>query len=240
MNQGLPLRVLGVLGVVMALTAATPPEAPVADAAMIGDLEDVRGLLRQGADVNEAQGDGMTALHWAAERAQLEMVEVLLYAGGRVDAVTRIGHYTPLHLASKAGNEPVTRRLLEEGANVQAKTFPAGTTPIHLAAASGQTDVLEALIEHGADVNALEGSSGQTPLIFASALNRAAAAAHLLEHGAEPGLSTTVVNLQEQGELDRAANQRQNEVLDAIREASGSVTPTQVQAALRAGREVLA
>ena len=239
MNQGLPFRVLGVLGVVMALTAATPPEAPVADAAMKGDLETVRGLLRQGADVNGAQGDGMTALHWAAERAQLEMVEVLLYAGGRVDAVTRIGQYTPLHLASKAGNELVTRRLLEEGANVQAKTFPAGTTPIHLAAASGQTDVLEALIEHGADANALEASSGQTPLIFASALNRAAAAVYLLEHGAEPGLSTTVIDLQEQGDLDRAANQRQNEVLDAIREASGSITPTQVQAALRAGREVL-
>jgi len=239
MNQGLPFRIFGALGVVMALTAATPPEAPVADAAMTGNLEAVRGLLRQGADVNAAQGDGMTALHWAAERGQIEMVEILLYAGGRVDAVTRIGHYTPLHLASKAGNEPVTRRLLEEGANVQAKTFPAGTTPIHLAAASGQTDVLEPLIEYGADVNALEASSGQTPLIFASALNRAATTAQLLEYGAEPGLSTTVVNLQEQGELDRAANQRQNEVLDAIREASGFVTPSQLQAAVRAGREVL-
>ncbi|MEO2123185.1 MAG: ankyrin repeat domain-containing protein [bacterium] len=239
MNQGLPFRIFGALGVVMALTAATPPEAPVADAAMTGNLEAVRGLLRQGADVNAAQGDGMTALHWAAERVQIEMVEILLYAGGRVDAVTRIGHYTPLHLASKAGSAPVTRRLLEEGANVQAKTFPAGTTPIHLAAASGQTDVLEPLIEYGADVNALEASSGQTPLIFASALNRAATTAQLLEYGAEPGLSTTVVNLQEQGELDRAANQRQNEVLDAIREASGFVTPSQLQAAVRAGREVL-
>ncbi|GIS79111.1 MAG: hypothetical protein CM1200mP14_06770 [Gammaproteobacteria bacterium] len=51
---------------------------------MKGDLETVRGLLRQGADVNGAQGDGMTALHWAAERAQLEMVEVLLYAGAEL------------------------------------------------------------------------------------------------------------------------------------------------------------
>ena len=118
MNQGLPFRVLGALAVVMALTAATPPEAPVADAAMNGDLEAVRSLLRQGADVNAAQGDGMTALHWAAERAETEMVEILLYAGGRVDAVTRIGHYTPLHLASKAGSALVTRRLLEQGAKV--------------------------------------------------------------------------------------------------------------------------
>ena len=241
MNQGLPLRVLGALGVVIALTAATPtPEAPVADAAMTGNLEAVRGLLRQGADVNAAQGDGMTALHWAAERGQLEMLEVLLYAGGRVDAVTRIGHYTPLHLASKAGSEAISRSLLEGGADVGAKTHPAGTTSIHLAAASGQTDVLEALIEYGADVNALEASSGQTPLIFASALNRAAAAAQLLEYGADPGLGTAVVDLQKQGKLDRAAGQRQNEVLEAIREASGSVTPSQVQAAVRAGREVLA
>ena len=241
MNQGLPLRVLGALGVVIALTAATPtPEAPVADAAMTGNLEAVRGLLRQGADVNAAQGDGMTALHWAAERGQLEMLEVLLYAGGRVDAVTRIGHYTPLHLASKAGSEAISRSLLEGGADVGAKTHPAGTTSIHLAAASGQTDVLEALIEYGADVNALEASSGQTPLIFASALNRGAAAAQLLEYGADPGLGTAVVDLQKQGKLDRAAGQRQNEVLEAIREASGSVTPSQVQAAVRAGREVLA
>jgi len=239
MNQGLPFRVLGALAVVMALTAATPPEAPVADAAMNGDLEAVRSLLRQGADVNAAQGDGMTALHWASERAETEMVEILLYAGGRVDAVTRIGHYTPLHLASKAGSALVTRRLLEQGAKVQVETSPAGTTPIHLAAASGQTDVLEVLIEYGADVDALEAASGQTPLVFASALNRAGAAAKLLEHGAKPGITTTVVDLQKQGELDRAAGQRQSEVLDAIREATGFVKPSQLQAALRAGRDVM-
>ena len=53
----------------MALTAlilSAAPDAPVADAAMRGDVEAVRTLIKSGADVNAAQGDGMTALHWAA------------------------------------------------------------------------------------------------------------------------------------------------------------------------------
>jgi ankyrin repeat protein len=47
----------------VALHAAAP--APVADAAMKRDTDAVRTLLKNGEDVNAAQGDGMTALHWA-------------------------------------------------------------------------------------------------------------------------------------------------------------------------------
>ena len=59
----------GVLVALCATTlwAAVATDAPVAEAAAQGDLEAVRTLLRDGADVNAAQGDGMTALHWAAE-----------------------------------------------------------------------------------------------------------------------------------------------------------------------------
>ena len=42
--------------------------ASVADAAERGDKDGVRALLKQAADVNAAQADGMTALHWAASR----------------------------------------------------------------------------------------------------------------------------------------------------------------------------
>ena len=58
----------------VALGAAT---GTVPDAAMSGDREAVKQLLKQGADVNAAQGDGVTALHWAATRGDAEMASML-------------------------------------------------------------------------------------------------------------------------------------------------------------------
>ena len=68
-----------------------------------GDKAAVRQLLKDGADVNGAQGDGMSALHWAAERGDAELADMLLFAGANIGAVTRIGQYTPLHLAAQGG-----------------------------------------------------------------------------------------------------------------------------------------
>jgi len=83
---------------------APRPVAPVADAAQRGDLDGVRRLLRAGADVNAGQGDGMTALHWAARNGEVAMGETLLYAGASVEAGTRIGAYTPMHLAARGAH----------------------------------------------------------------------------------------------------------------------------------------
>ncbi len=58
---------VGALGLAVLLVALVPAESPVADAAMRGQTDLVRSLLASGADVNAAHGDGMTALHWAAE-----------------------------------------------------------------------------------------------------------------------------------------------------------------------------
>ena len=89
----------------LALLLAGPvAESPVADAAQRGDLEAVRALLRDGADVNAAQNDGMSALHWAARNDDAPVFEVLLYAGANTESTTRLGGYTPLHLAGRAGH----------------------------------------------------------------------------------------------------------------------------------------
>src|SRR4051812_32821013 len=110
-------RVLTVsVGVAFAMTAwlgAAPSPSSVADAAMKGDRDAVRTLLKQGADVSAAKGDGMTALHFAAERGDAAMTEMLVYAGANVSAVTRIGQYTPLHIASRSGNAAVVEALLK-------------------------------------------------------------------------------------------------------------------------------
>ena len=99
-----------------ALLSAAPSNSPVADAAMRGDVEAVTALLKQGADVNAAQGDGMSALHWAGERGDAALVRLLLSGGANTTAVTRIGQYTPLHLAARAGSaSAVTARTTAAG-----------------------------------------------------------------------------------------------------------------------------
>ena len=218
-------------------------DSPVADAARRGDLEVVRGLLREGADVNAPQGDGMTALHWAAERGDEGLCEVLLYAGARVDAGTRIGHYTPLHLAARAASEAVVALLLDAGSDVDVRTTNSGVAPLHLAAAAGDPGVLRALLDGGADVNGVEGAWGQTPLIFAAANNRVAAIGVLLEAGADPAVTARSVDVAEQEKADAAAERRLDEFLAAFKEKEGGgpdwqPTPSQVQAAIEAYREV--
>ena len=76
-------------------TAAAGATSEVADAAMRGDREAVRAALARKADVNAAQVDGTTALHWAVERDDVELAELLLSVGARVSARTREG-VTPL------------------------------------------------------------------------------------------------------------------------------------------------
>ena len=61
-------------------------------------------LLQQGRDVNAAQGDGMTALHWAAMKNDAELAQMLVYAGANVKATTRLGGNTPLVIAARNGN----------------------------------------------------------------------------------------------------------------------------------------
>ena len=170
------------------------PKAPVADAAMQGNKDEVRELLKQAADVNAAQGDGMTALHWAAMKADADLVQTLLYAGANVRATTRIGAYTPLILAAKDGNAGVMDPLLKAGADVNARTSN-GTTPLMLAAASGVADAVTVLLDHGADVNATEPVRGLTPAMFAAASDRAAVLDLLAKHGADLKATSRVTDL---------------------------------------------
>ncbi len=221
------------------LLAATPPEAPVADAAMRGDLPAVLELLERGADVNAAQGDGMTALHWAAEKGDGNMASALLTAGANPEAVTRIGQYTPLHLASGSGSAVVARLLLARGAQVDRPTSNSGTTPLHMGSASGNVELVSVLLDAGAEPNAREREWGQTPLIFAAAANRADVIRVLIERGADPSLGSAVVDLIAQGRLESKARARQRDVLQALTPEGRTPTPAQLEAAVLAYREVL-
>ena len=232
------LSALAVLLIAGFAISAPPIAAPVADAARIGDLDAVRALLAAGEDVSAAHGDGMSALHWAAERGDTVLVETLLQGGATVDAVTRIGSYTPLHVASAAGQAEVMKLLLAAGSDATAGTSPGGATALHLAANAGSVEAITALIDHGAEVDAREATWGQTPLIFAAARNRVDAIEALLERGADPNAASRVVDLVADYELAEAAKKRQQAVLEAFTGGEGDPTSPQVQTAVLAAREL--
>jgi ankyrin repeat protein len=188
----LRLSALGALALTAMLQAA--PSAPVADAAMAGNKDAVRALLKQAADVNAAQGDGMTALHWAAMKDDADLVQTLLFAGANVRATTRIGSYTPLILAAKSGSSSAIAPLLKSGADANSATSN-GTTALMLAAASGNTDTVKRLVDGGANVNAKEPVRGLTPAMFAAASNRAAVIALLAANGADLKATSKVTDL---------------------------------------------
>ena len=190
------------------LSGADAAVEPLIEAAASGDNVQVQQLLRAGADVNEAQGDGMTALHWAAETGNDELADMLIYAGSHLDAGTRIGQYTPLHIASRQGNAYIVKALIEAGANVEAATTNSGAMPIHLAAASGNADAVAALIDGGADTEARESRWGQTPLIFAAAANRIDTLKVLLDAGADHSVTANFRDAARLEQADRAAERR--------------------------------
>jgi ankyrin repeat protein len=179
------------------------------------DAATVKKLIAQGADVNVPQGDGMTALHWAAEHADSALAIALLHAHANVKATTRIGAYTPLQLASRAGGSAVVRALLAAGADPNV-TDANGATALHLAAAAGNPDAVSALLEKGANPNARESEWGQTPLIFAAEANRAAAIKVLVAKGADPTIHSKMVNLNEDAAREQAGTKKRNEVLIAF------------------------
>ena len=246
MNQrrGMFLTVAS-LAIVLMAGAVPPADSPLIDATKRGDVAAVRSLLAEGADPNVAQGDGLTALHLAAQEGNLEIAEVLLGGGAMVEAQTRIGGYTPLHLASGGAHTSLVGALLEAGANAGAVTTTTGVTPLHLAArAFNGQGVVKALLEGGASVNARESAAGQTALMFAASYGRSGAVRELLSHGADPAISTEVVDVLKRIVIDKAADERLKDASTEVRKDSPEgtdreLTPTEVQASIAAQREFL-
>ena len=187
------------IGAMIALNLATLTHAAVGgtafvEAAMNGNRDAIRSLLKDGADVNTTQADGMTALHWAAQKGDVELAKMLLYASANLKATTRIGGYTPLLIASKNGDATMITTLATAGADVNATTTN-GTTPLMLAAAAGKAPAVKALIDAGAAVNAKESVKGETALTFAAAFGRADVIRVLTANGADVKVTTKAVDL---------------------------------------------
>jgi ankyrin repeat protein len=165
----------------------------VADAVMKGDRAALQSLIQQKADVNAAQIDGTTAVHWAVYKDNVEMLETLLAARARVDVANREG-VTPLHMASLYGSVPIIDRLVKAGANAKQRG-PAGETMLMLAARNGNPEAIRVLLAAGAEVNARETIRGTTALMWAVEQRHPAAVKALLDGGADYAAKTAGAGL---------------------------------------------
>ena len=178
------MRITSFFVAVCLLASAADAASTVADAAKRGDRDAVRAALARKADVNEPQVDGSTALHWAVERDDLEMADLLIRAGARVTTATREG-VTPLQLAAINGSAPMLTRLLKAGADPNAPLTAASDTALMMAARTGRVDAIGVLVEAGAKVNTKEIWGGTTPLMWAVSEGHAGAARALIGAGAD-------------------------------------------------------
>ena len=163
--------------------SASAADAPLIEAARIGDVEAVRAFLDRGADIDGRAADGATALHWAAYRDDLVMARLLIDAGADATAKNRAG-VTPLALAGASARAALVARLIDAGADPNER-MPGGETPLMMAARTGRLDVLGVLLDRGAAVDAAEDRRGTTALMWAAANGRPEAVRFLVERGAD-------------------------------------------------------
>lgn len=193
MRRALLTLLIAIFTATVVLAAA---DLRLPDAAQQGDREAVRSLLKQKADVNAAQGDGMTALHWAVYKNDLEMAQMLLQAGASLKAKTREGALTPLYMAATNGNGAIIDALVKAGADVN-QANALGTTPLMQASASGSVDAVKLLLDRGANINAKDTVREQSALMFAAALNRSAVIKLLVARGADLKATSKTVPIEQ-------------------------------------------
>jgi uncharacterized protein len=178
-------RILLGIGVAF-LSAAnlSAASSDVADAAMKRDKGVVRALLQRKADVNAPQVDGTTALHWAVQADDVEMVDLLIRAGANVSAANREGAM-PMQLAALNGSAMVLERLIKAGVNVDAALTTYGDTALMMASRSGRPEAVKLLLDNGARVDAKETWGDTTALMWAVAEGNHAVVKLLIDRGAD-------------------------------------------------------
>ncbi|MHC4464183.1 MAG: ankyrin repeat domain-containing protein [Planctomycetota bacterium] len=174
---------------IYSLTESPDPPKSLHDAAVSGDVQELKALISHGVDVNIRERDVSAPLHRAAQHGHMQLVEILLAEGADIDVGDSMSA-TPLHYAAEKGHKEIAELLIANGADVNARNS-AGNTPLHYAARSrdvGQ-DIIELLIAKSADVNAKD-DDGQTPVDVAVSRNRKEVMKLLVEKGADVSLHT--------------------------------------------------
>lgn len=183
--------VLILLSLAISIFYSSALAGPLQDAAISGNIEQVKHLLSKGVNVDaKDEKHGATALHWAAVKGHKDVAKLLLTRGANVNAKNRGGDM-PLHLAVAFCHKEVAELLIANGADVN-ETRKEGSSPLHLAAERCSKAMVEFLISKEAKIDAqvkYGQMRGQTPLYRAVGKNLKGVAALLLSKNANPNIS---------------------------------------------------
>jgi len=170
--------------------------ASLVDTVKSGDRAAAFALIAQRADVNAAEPDGTTPLHWAVHHGDLEVAQRLIRAGAKVNVKNDYGS-TPMSEAAMLGRVDLLEALLKAGADVESPNAD-GQTALMIVARTSRVDAARLLLKYGAKVNAVEQWRGQTALMWAVAQKQPAMAAELVKAGADVNARSTVNNWERQ------------------------------------------
>ncbi|MFC1783643.1 ankyrin repeat domain-containing protein [Planctomycetota bacterium] len=155
--------------------------SPLFGAVTSGDIEQIKLLISQGADVNAKNIFGHTVLNLACIRDKKEIAELLIDSGADINAINQHIWQKSLHQACQNGYEEIVKLLIDKGADVNEKVRNS-MTPLHLAARNGRKDIVELLIAKGADMN-VKNNDGNTPLSLAEINGHTEIVELLRKHG---------------------------------------------------------
>ena len=167
MNKILCIGILAMLFLgSLANVQATSEEAQeLIDAVRRGDIEIVKLLIKEGADVNARDKYGGTALMAAANNGHTEIAKILIGRGAKVDAVDH-SHRTALLFAATGPFPETVKLLLDNKSNPNVVDNGEHFSPLMHAAAEGNLDIVKILLEYGADPD-LKDVDGDTAESFA-------------------------------------------------------------------------
>jgi uncharacterized protein len=187
--------------------------ASLVDAVKSGDRASALALINNKVDVNASESDGTTALHWAVQREDADLVDRLIKAGAKVNTKNDYGS-SPVSEAALNGNLAILEKLLTAGGDVESPNAD-GQTALMILARTSNVEAARLLISRGANVNAVEKFHEQTALMWAAAENQPLMVKELLAHGANPNARSHVNNWERQVTAEARA----------IARPSGGLTP---------------